>query len=306
LSWWFTKTVNIVMIKETLIRKPETTSVALADAPTIRNGLLNPQFSTIELATGATLNYLEQGDADGAPVIMLHGYTDSWNTYALVLLLLSSKYHVFALDQRGHGNSSKAACCYTMSEFAADVIAFMDAKGIDQATVVGHSMGSMIAQLLAIHYPERLARLVLIGSMTVGGNDGVSEFNEAVQALVDPIDPAFVRDFQVSTLYRKVPAEFLDKVVSESLKTPAHVWRQALASFVVQNTTGSLTRISAPTLIFWGDEDPYFPRSDQEILSRKIPQATLLIYEQTGHNPHWEQPKRFVADFERFVQTTIQ
>jgi pimeloyl-ACP methyl ester carboxylesterase len=259
------------MIREMLIREPETTPVALADAPRVRTGLLNPQFSTIALATGVTLNYLEQGDAGGAPVILLHGYTDSWNTYALVLPLLSSKYHVFALDQRGHGNSSKAACCYDMNEFATDVIAFMDAKGIDKATVVGHSMGSMIAQLLAIHYPE-----------------------------------PFVRDFQVSTLHREIPAGFLDKVVSESLKTPAHVWRQALASFVVQNTTGSLTRISAPTLIFWGDRDPYFPRSDQEILSRKIPQATLLIYEQTGHNPHWEQPKRFVTDFERFVQTTIQ
>lgn len=262
-----------------------------------------PRLARIRLATGVTLNYLEQGDENGDAVIMLHGYTDSWNTYALVLPMLSPTHHIFALDQRGHGNSSKAACCYTMHQMAADVIDLLNAKGIDKATVVGHSMGSMIAQLVAIHYSERVARLVLIGSM-VGSNPGVLELNEAVQTFVDPVDPGFVRDFQMSTVGGEVPTDFIEKVVAESLKVPAHVWRQALASFSEQNTTNNLHKISAPTLIMWGEMDAYFPRSDQETLAALIPQATLRVYEQVGHNPHWEQPAQFVADLEQFLQTT--
>lgn len=261
-----------------------------------------PHFANIQLATGVTLNYLEQGNPHGEALILLHGYTDSWNTYALVLPLMSSNYHVFALDQRGHGNSSKATCCYAMEEFVADVVAFMDAKGIARATVVGHSMGSMVAQWVAIQYPNRVARLVLIGSMVTVGNPGILEFNQAVQSLTDPIAPAFAREFQVSSVHGEIPAEFLDKVVDESLKVPAHVWRQALASFVHKDTTQHLHKISAPTLIMWGEHDPFFPRSDQEALVASIPHATLRIYAHVSHNPHWEQPAQFVADLEQFLQ----
>lgn len=280
-------------------------SLLLADSASITQAATTePRFATIALATGVTLHYLEQGDPQGEPVIMLHGYTDSWNTYALVLPLLSPAYHVFTLDQRGHGESSKTATDFTVERFVADVVAFMDAHDIAKATVVGHSLGSMVAQLVAIRHPDRVSRLVLIGSMTVGGNAGVLEFNAAVQTLTNPIDPAFVRDFQTSTQINEISPAFLDKVVAESLKVPAHVWRQAMASFVEQETTHELYKISAPTLIMWGDQDPYFPQSDQETLAALIPQATLNIYEQVSHNPHWEQPERFVADLEQFLATT--
>lgn len=291
------------MLKQ-VVSNPRVAPSAVGRMPMAQNLGIASRFATIKLATGVTLNYREQGDEKGEPVIMLHGYTDSWNTYALVMPLLSPAYHVFALDQRGHGNSSKAECCYTMQQMAADVVALMDAKGIAKATLVGHSMGSMVAQLVAIHHPERVARLVLIGSMVVGGNPGVLEFNGAVQTLTDPIDPAFVRDFQMSTLAGEISPAFLDKVVAESLKVPAHVWRQAMANFVEQETTPDLHKISAPTLIMWGELDPYFPRSDQETLATLIPQATLRIYEQVSHNPHWEQPERFVADLEQFLAST--
>jgi pimeloyl-ACP methyl ester carboxylesterase len=273
-------------------------------APTLATADEKPRFAKLSLATGVTLHYWEQGNPHGEPVIMLHGFTDSWNSYALVLPLLSPAYHVFALDQRGHGESSKSASSFSTDDMVADVVAFLDAQGIDQANVVGHSMGSMVAQLVAIRHPDRVNKLVLLGSMTVCGNPGVLEFNAVVQTLTDPIDPAFARDFQVSTQVNEIAPAFLEKAVAESLKVPAHVWRQALASFVQQESTHDLYKISAPTLILWGDQDPYFPRSDQETLAALIPQATLRIYEQVSHNPHWEQPERFVADLEQFLATT--
>ncbi|MEZ4621692.1 MAG: alpha/beta hydrolase [Caldilineaceae bacterium] len=274
------------------------------DMPVTQTATPEPRFATIALATGVTLHYLEQGDPQGEPVIMLHGTSDSWNSFAPVLPHLSVAYHVFALDQRGHGDSSKPADGYTMAEFAADVVAFMDAQGIAKATVLGHSMGSMIAQLTAIHYPDRVARLVLAGSMVTVGNPGLLEFNASLQTLTDPVDLAFVRAFQVSTVNQPIPPEFLEKVIAESLKVPAHVWRQMVADFVKQDTTAQLPTIMAPTLIVRGGQDTYWPLSDQQLLAQAIPQSTLHIYEGAGHAVHWEQSERFVADLERFLEAT--
>jgi non-heme chloroperoxidase len=74
-----------------------------------------------------------------------------------VLPLLSPEYHAFALTQRGHGDSDKPECCYTVDDFAADVDAFMDALGIERATVVGASTGALFAQRAVLSYPTALA-----------------------------------------------------------------------------------------------------------------------------------------------------
>lgn len=261
-------------------------------------------ISTVRLSTGVTLSYLEQGDPAGEPVIMLHGFTNSSLSFSRVLPLFSPDYHIFALDMRGHGHSSKSASSFEMSDYVADVIAFMDAKGIKKATLTGHSLGSMVAQLATIQYPERVSRLVLVGSMTRVTNDGVKDLNKAVQTLEDPVDPEFAREFQSGKLFRNLPADFLDAVVAESLKVPARVWREAFASFVQQDTTEEVAKIRVPTLIIWGDHDPNFSYRDQETLRDRIPNSRLLIYKLTGHSPHWEQPELFVADLEQFLQLT--
>lgn len=263
-------------------------------------------FSTIELNTGVSLSYVEQGDKTGDATILLHGYGDSWYSFSRVLPLLTHEYHVFALDQRGHGNSSKAAYPYAMNDFAADVIAFMNAKGIDKATLVGHSMGSMVAQLVAIQQPERVSHLVLIGALVHGDSEVLLELNSAVHALVDPLDRAFVQDFQESTLYGSVPPQFLKRVIAESLKMPAHIWHEVIANMVQLDTTRQLYKIKAPTLLLWGDQDLIAPWDDQEILGQYIADTWLQIYERTGHALHWEQPERLVEDLELFWQQTKQ
>jgi pimeloyl-ACP methyl ester carboxylesterase len=261
-------------------------------------------FAKIQLDTGITLNYLEQGNPDGEVIILLHGYSDSWHSYALILPLLSKDYHVFALDQRGHGDSSKDATSYTIDNFAADVISFMDAKQIGKATVVGHSMGSLVAQLTAIYHPSRLSRLVLVGSRASWTSPEIVELHDVVQTFTDPVSPDFIADFQMSTIYAPVPPDFLEQVIAESMKVPARVWRQVMASLAQQEVMSHLSKITMPTLILWGDQDGMFPHSEQETLQRLIPNATLLIYAQTGHSLHWEQPQLFVNDLEQFMQAT--
>jgi non-heme chloroperoxidase len=97
------------------------------------------QFATIRLSTGPRLHYAERGDPTGQAILFLHAYVDSWFWFSRVLSLLSLEYHAFAPDQRGHGDSDRPECCYTVEDYATDVDAFMAAVGIEEATLVGHS-----------------------------------------------------------------------------------------------------------------------------------------------------------------------
>jgi non-heme chloroperoxidase len=78
------------------------------------------EFATRRLATGPRLHYAERGDRTGEAIVFLHAYVDSWFTFSRILPLLSPEYHAFAPDERGHGNSDKPECCYTVNDFAAE------------------------------------------------------------------------------------------------------------------------------------------------------------------------------------------
>jgi non-heme chloroperoxidase len=255
----------------------------------------------VTLPSGVRLQYAETGRADGEPVILLHGYTDSWYSFSRVLPLLAPRYRGIALSQRGHGDSDRPGS-YTGDDYAADVDAFMEALGIERATVVGHSMGSFVAQTVAIRYPERVNKLVLIGSGTVAGNEVIVGLNDFVQTLTDPVDSTFIYEFQASTIFHPVPQPFLDAVVAESRKLPADVWKGALAGLIGTANAPRLGEIQAPTLVVWGDQDGIFPRADQDALVAAIPNATLSVYPQTGHALHWERPREFTRELEKFIR----
>jgi non-heme chloroperoxidase len=264
------------------------------------------QFAAAQLATGLRLHYAEQGDPTGEAIVFLHGYSDSWFSFSRVLPLLAPSYHAFALTQRGHGDSDKPECCYTPEDFAADVDAFMEAVGIEEAAVVGASTGALFAQRMALSYPRRVGRLVLVGAQTPA-SEAVMGLVEEMRALEDPVPPEFVRGFQESTIHQPVPQEFLDTVVSESLKLPARVWRDYMEGAVLSidhDYVIELREIEAPTLVLWGAQDPLFPREEQERLAAAIPGASLKVYPDTGHAVHWDRPEWVVRDLEAFINNT--
>jgi non-heme chloroperoxidase len=264
------------------------------------------QFATVHLSTGPRLHYAERGDPTGEAIIFLHGYTDSWFSFSRVLPLLSPEYQAFALTERGHGDSDKPECCYTLEDFAADVDAIMDALSIEEATLVGMSGGSFIAQRVALDYPHRVSHLVLISSaVTLRDNEAVMGLGEEMLALEDPISPEFVREWQEVNVYHPVPDEFFATVVSESLKLPARVWRDYWEGVVLApDHAARLGEIEAPTLILWGEQDAVFSREDPERLAEAIPGATLKVYPETGHSVHWERPEQVVRDLEEFMKDT--
>jgi non-heme chloroperoxidase len=259
---------------------------------------------SVTLPNGVTLEYVERGKASGVPMIFLHGVTDSGRAFEPVLDRLPDTIHAWLITQRGHGGSSKPDEGYTYADMAEDVRAFMDVFELPSAVIVGHSMGSLVAQRFAASHPDRVAGLVLMGAFrTICNDPGIQEFwDSTLSTLTDPVDAALARDFQVSTLARPVPPEFLEMVIGESLRVPARVWRATFKGFLeTPDFSGELARLTVPALIVWGDRDRYARSADQDALREAIPGSRLIVYPGAGHAFHWEDPARFVADLIAFV-----
>lgn len=261
-----------------------------------------PFMKSVVLPSGIRIPYVEQGDDDGVPVIFLHGTTDSWRSFEPLLPLLPRSIHAFVPTQRGHGDADRPASGYAPGDFAADLAAFMDAVGLRAAVIAGHSMGGSIAQRFALDHPERTLGLVLMASFTtLRGNAAIEAFYASeISGLTDPVDYELAHEFQVSTTARPLSAAFLDTIVQESLKVPAHVWRAAFEGLLDLDVAGDLPKISAPTLILWGDRDSVAPAAEQDVLADAIAGSQLIVYPGVGHALHWESPDRSAADLVQF------
>jgi non-heme chloroperoxidase len=262
----------------------------------------------LSLTTGVRMEYVEQGPKDGLPVVLLHGVTDSWRSFERVLPLLPPNVRAFALSARGHGDSSRPAHGYLLIDMVADVRAFMDAVGISRAVIVGHSMGSMVAQRFAIDHADRAAGLVLMGPFASLFEDpGLTDFHRStIVPLTDPISPEFAREWQQSTLARPMDSAHLETVVAETLKVPARIWREAFEGFLATpDFSGALRRVTVPTLLMWGDKDAYTARDQQNRLLGAIPGSRLLEYSGGGHAFHWEDPAGVAKDLVSFLSSLM-
>ncbi|RWK95514.1 MAG: alpha/beta hydrolase [Mesorhizobium sp.] len=269
----------------------------------------NLRSYTIRLDNGLSVPCVEHGNPAATPLLLLHGYTDGWRSFEPVLQKFPASVRAIAFTQRGHGEAGKPAEGYTPRDFASDAVALLDRLGIGRAVIAGHSMGSFVAQRIAIDYPDRVAGLVLEGSFpATAGNAAVDELWREVEHFTDPIERDFAFAFQSSTLAQPIPRALLETFVDESLKTPARIWKDALRGLMDADHTAELTLIRAPTLVMWGAADALFPRSVQDVLLARIPGAQLSLYDRAGHSIHWEEPLRFASDVAAFIEarTTSQ
>ena len=246
----------------------------------------------VRLSGGLNLHYASQGPEAGPGILMLHGYADSWQSFGRVLPLLPDFLRVIVPDQRGHGQSARPRSGYRMDDLAADAVQLMDALRVPEAVVVGHSMGSFVARRVAEMAPTRVARLMLMGSGPRGANAVLTDLKSAVHGLTDPVDPAFVRAFQESTVHLPVPADFMAGAIANSQRMPAWVWKAQVDELVAFASTGAPR---CPTLVIGGDRDAVFSRDEHEALAAAIPGARLEIVEGVGHALHWERPARFAS-----------
>lgn len=257
----------------------------------------------VQLPNGISLEYVEQGSPSGVPVVLLHGWTDSWNSFERVLPLLPESYHVLAPSLRGHGDSDKPSKGYSSGDFSNDVAAFMNALNLDSAVFVGFSMGGVVAKRFALDHPDQVDGLVLIGTpVNLNGKPHIDELWELLLTLEDPIDPEFVRAFNEGVPVKPVPPEFLENINQANMKVPAHVWRDAFKGVWDDDKMGEISAIKSPALVLWGDHDSFTTVEDQKEFAAAFSNSEFKVYTGNGHAIHWEEPERFSLEIIEFIE----
>jgi pimeloyl-ACP methyl ester carboxylesterase len=266
---------------------------------------------TAQLPDGVTLAYIDTGNPTGPPVVLIHGYTDNARDWVPVLPYLSKRSRLILVDIRGHGKSSKPECCYTRLDFAYDIKLLLDALSIRQADVIGHSLGSIIAQTFAEYWPERTDRVVLIsstGGRPPGSTAPQFDFAAEIRKLKDPIDPD--SPFMIAWWDSPTPVnpDFIRRQRQDAAAIPLKVWLAVLDEALPSTTAyadlqSTLPRLKAPTLLIWGSKDPIMEEPMRKTLRDALPGARVKIFEGLGHNPFWEDPAGVARVINTFLGT---
>jgi pimeloyl-ACP methyl ester carboxylesterase len=261
------------------------------------------------LPDGETLAYIDTGNPSGTPVVLIHGYTDSARDWVPLMPYLSKRFRLVLVDIRGHGQSSKPECCYTRLDFAYDIKLLLDSLGIQRADIVGHSLGSIIAQTFAEYWPEKTRRVVLIAS-TGGRPPGMAppkfDFTAEIRKLKEPIEPD--SPFMIAWWDSPTPVDpdFIRRQRKDAAGIPLRVWLAVLdqglpSDNLYGDLQSTLPKLEAPTLLIWGSKDPIMEEPMRKTLIDALPAAQVKVFDGLGHNPFWEDPQDVAAVINQFL-----
>ena len=246
---------------------------------------------TVTLPNGIALAYVELGDPDGPPLLLLHGYTDSSRVWTILAPYLA-RHRILIPDQRGHGASAAPRCCYALSDFTEDARLFLDAMRVERAAVVGHSMGSLVAQALAAEHPDRVTRIALIGSTALAPVTRGNWMWTQIMALRQPIagNAEFLRAWGPRASPTPVDPALIPYYEPEIAATPPHVWRSVLRELLDLPAARHAPDVRAPVLILSGGRDELFPADHHAALVAAYPGAEAHVFPALGHNLILERP----------------
>jgi 2-succinyl-6-hydroxy-2,4-cyclohexadiene-1-carboxylate synthase len=265
----------------------------------------------IKKVNGISLNVETYGD--GAPIMLLHGFTGSLQTWKPFVSELISRCQVVLIDLVGHGfsDSPPDPARYSMGRVANDIASLLDALSIEKTSVLGYSMGGRLALHFALTYPERTKSLVLeSASPGLASADEREARIKSDNELADFIEkygvPAFVKRWENLSLFesqRRLPDELWERLHTDRLRNSS----RGLASSLRGMGTGkqaslweSLSALNAPTLILAGELDLKF-REIGLTMAQRAPNTTFKIIKGAGHTIHLEQPERFIEEVSRHI-----
>ncbi len=271
-----------------------------------------------ELASGLRLAVLEAGAAGDRPLLLVHGFTGAKEDFADHLEELAARgWHCVAPDLRGHGGSDQPSGrhCYGLRVFAGDILALADRLGWDRFTLIGHSMGGMAAQHVALEAGHRLEGLVLMNT-SHGAPDGIDpalvELGKSVVAaggmalLVEASrgqqgalgTPAHERLVATRPGYR----EFGE---AKSLACSADMWMAMVDELLHQpDRLEALTGLQLPTLVLVGEHDKPFLGPSRR-MAGAIPGAKLVVIPDAGHSPQFENPRAWFQAVVEFLAGAV-
>lgn len=227
----------------------------------------------------------------GQSIVFLHGNASRWQHWEPQLQALSSRFRCIAFDQRGYGASSPLTSPNSLSQMADDAAAVCQALGVNHAYFVGLSMGSTVAQAVALRHPALVDGLVLAASPQI------------------PLEPVEIPEITIEFLRSNVIANFGSKIkqqpelaqrlLKEHLETNIETIQNfSTHDFSQMDSAG----IRAPALVMAGELDPAAPPATLKPLAEKLPNATYLEFPGTGHYLNIEEPEEFTAVIIRFIE----
>jgi pimeloyl-ACP methyl ester carboxylesterase len=263
----------------------------------------------------------EQPQATGAqPLVFVHGLAGSWPNWLEQLPVFASERRVLTLDLPGFGHSPMPAEPISISGYARLLDRLLDQLGIDAAAVVGNSMGGFISAELAIAFPQRVERLVLISAAGIStaaeAQPGTVRVVPALRRLETVLAAsgawlasksdtvarrARLRDALLYVVTRH-PSRLPAPLAAEQLRgagTPGFI--QALQAVLDYDVRERLPEIACPTLIVWGAGDRLITVKDADVFAELIPDSRKVVFEDTGHMAMLERPAAFNALLEEFL-----
>ncbi len=264
------------------------------------------------------MNVCEIGPEDGAPVVWIHGLSGSWQNWLENLpAFAEAGFRCIAMDLPGFGESPMPRETITISGYGHLVDELLSALEIEAAVLVGNSMGGFIAAEVAIRFPHRVERLVLVSAAGLSIEDLRNDKAAAVLRRLDFVLTAQAAWFAtksdlvasrerlrratfsvVAAHPEKLPAPLVSEQLRGSGKKGFIPALEALTTYPIRER---LTEIACPTLIVWGTRDRLVPVKDAHEFARLIPDSRKVIYPETGHVPMLERPTAFNALVREFI-----
>ena len=246
---------------------------------------------------------------EGASLLLIHGLGYARWGWEPVLPGLSETFDVILFDNRGIGESDAPPGPYTVAEMAADAVQVLDEAGVERAHVVGTSLGGMIAQELALSYPDRVDRLVLAGT-TPGGPRSHPMPQQTVRLLAEAatLEPEvalrrFVENALSPTTVAERP-EVVDRILAHRLATAQDqvAWASQAAAAAAFDAYDRLPGLTAPTLVQTGTEDAVIDPANSALLCELLPNWDDAHFPSCGHLFFWESPDGFVHNVVTFLE----
>lgn len=256
----------------------------------------------VQFATNESVKLAYEVDGDGAPMLLVHGLGYCREGWGPAASLLAERFRVIRFDNRGVGDSDAPRGPYTVRMLTADALAVLDAAQVERAHVVGVSLGGLVAQMLAVTAPDRVDRLVLVGS-TPGGvhSHGVPAASLKLMAEAPALEhEELLRRLVLNALSPRTVAErpgLVEEIVAYRRgRSPRFgPWLSQAAAGAWFGLHGRREGIHAPTLVLHGADDRVMDPRNGEVLAQGIPGAEHVVFEGSGHLVFWEEPERFVA-----------
>ena len=268
---------------------------------------------------GIRFHLLEWGDRAAPPLIVLHGGNQSAHSWDLVSLHLADRFHVIALDQRGHGDSEWARDAdYTVPQMADDVAALIGHEELVRPIVMGHSMGGLVTLTLALQRPEIPSALVLVDSGPRAAAQGVmtirnfithnTEFDH-IDKFVDRVvayDPYRSREHIERTarynLIQRVDGAYISK--SDRILHDAE-FRTRRERSAPMFDASHLEALQFPVLVVRGDRSNILEPAAAEEFAAQLPQGTIVTVPDCGHNVHTQNTPGFLQRVRPFLDSQI-